>query len=137
VVDYKVHDPVHEYLTKTYADKPFDRIIDCNGNQALYDKCEAYLKKSGTFINIVGGVSQGVFPWIKGNLVPTFLGGTARKYKILPLTPNGKFQRGIVDWVNKGLVKEVQVDSEYPLEELVQVCRPIGTCCVLRSTLTY
>jgi hypothetical protein len=121
VIDYTAHDPVHEYLTKTYANNPFDKIIDCNGSQVLYDNCEPYLKESGIFLNIVGGASQGVFPWIKGNLVPTILGGTARKYKILPLSPNGKFQREVVDWVNEGLLNEVQIDSEYPIEELLQV----------------
>ena len=121
MIDYTIHEPLPEYLAKTYAETPFDKIVDCIGRQALYDKCEPYLKKSGVFLNIVGGASQGVFPWIKGNLVPAVLGGTPRRYKILPLSPNGKLQKEVVDWVNKDLLHEVQVDSEYTMEEAQQV----------------
>jgi hypothetical protein len=120
-------------LAKTYADKPFDKIIDCNGSQVLYDKCEPYLKKLEVFLNIASGVSQGVFPWIKGNLVPTILGGTPREYTILPLSPNGKFQREVVDWVNKGLLANVQIDSEYLTEQVLEVRSPCAdvllSCC--------
>lgn len=83
--------------------------------------CEAYLKPTGIFLNIVGGASEGVVPWVKGNLWPKVLGGTPRKYKILALMPSGQLQREVVRYVNEGFVKEVVIDSEYEYADAIKV----------------
>ena len=87
----------------------------------LYDNCTTYLKPTGLFLNIVGGETEGVVPWVIGNLWPKVLGGTPRRYKILPLSPKGVLQREAVQWVNDGNVQEVVLDSEYPMEDAVKV----------------
>ena len=83
--------------------------------------CEPYLKSTGLFLNIVGGASEGVVPWVKGTLWPKFLGGTPRRYKILGLVPGGNLQREVVRWVNEELIKEVVIDSEYEMEDVIKV----------------
>lgn len=96
------------------------------GNQFLYDMCEAYLKPDGTFINIVGGDTEGVVPWVKGTIWPKFLGGTPRKYRILALLPSGKLQQEVVQWVNEGHLRDVVIDSEYSMDEVIEVGSLVG-----------
>lgn len=78
-------------------------------------------------ISLVGGASHGVWPFLRNCVWPRFLGGTPRTYKILGLAPAGELQRQVAQWVNEGLIKEVPIDSEYSLENVLQVCH-----CVLR-----
>lgn len=121
VIDYLANSPLYDHLETEYREKPFDVIVDCVGNQFLYDMCETYLKPSGVFINIVGGDTEGVVPWVKGTIWPKFLGGTPRKYRILALLPSGNLQREVVQWVDEGHLREVAVDSEYTMDQVVEV----------------
>ncbi|CAI4211726.1 unnamed protein product [Parascedosporium putredinis] len=107
VIDYTLNSPVYYHLETEYGDNPFDVIIDCVGNQFLYDMCEAYLKPTGIFLNIVGGASEG--------------------YKILALMPSGQLQREIVRYVNEGLVKEVVIDSEYEYADAIKAYEKLET----------
>ena len=113
--------PLWDHLETEYCKKPFDVIVDCVGNQFLYDMCESYLKPEGVFISIVGGDTEGVVPWIKGTIWPKFLGGTPRKYRILALLPSGSLQREVVQWVDDGHLQEVAIDSEYSMNDVIEV----------------
>lgn len=73
----------------------------------------------------MGGKTQGVVPYVKNNLWPTrIFWGTPRTYKILGLAPAGELQREVVRLVEKGWIKTVPVDSEFGMEEAVEVSVP-------------
>lgn len=120
-IDYKKHDPLHAYLAQRHAEEQFDFIFDCVGDQVLFEQCTPFLKPAGKFICLTGGKSQGVIPYVKNNLRPVFLGGTPRTYRILGLSPSGDLMRDVVKAYNERRIKEVPIDSEYGMEEVVEV----------------
>ncbi|KAK3681724.1 hypothetical protein B0T22DRAFT_387711 [Podospora appendiculata] len=127
VIDYKVHDPVENFLIEKFKDEPFDIIFDCVGGDPLYTQSPKYLKPGCKFITIVGGPSQGIIPFIKHKLRPVFLGGTPRPFHLLGLSPAGTFARQAAKWVDEGLIKEAPIDSEYTLEEVVQAYERVAS----------
>jgi NADPH:quinone reductase-like Zn-dependent oxidoreductase len=127
VVDYKQHDPVHAHLISAYASRPFDVIFDTAGSDEIWDHCASYLKKDGIFVSIVGGAYQGIVPVVRNQLWPTILGGVPRKFRLIGLFPNGKMQQDAVDLVNEGAIKEVPIDSEWAMEEVVQAFEKLMT----------
>jgi NADPH:quinone reductase-like Zn-dependent oxidoreductase len=50
---------------------------------------------------------------------PTVLGGTPRSYKVLGLTPSGRNAREMAQLVEDGHVKEVLIDSEYKMDDVL------------------
>jgi NADPH:quinone reductase-like Zn-dependent oxidoreductase len=102
-------------------------VIDCVYDNDLFNKSPAYLKPEGRFITIVGGRTQGIYPFIRHKLRPVLLGGTPRRYDILGLAPNGELAREVAGWVNEGMLKEVVIDSEYRFEELVEAYEKLAT----------
>lgn len=118
-----MHDPLHAYLAKQYSEVPFDYIFDCVGHQVLFDYSPGYLATTGKVISLVGGASHGVWPFLKNCMWPGFLGGTPRTYKILGLKPSGELQRQVVKWFDEGLIKEVPIDSEYDMEDVLKVIK--------------
>lgn len=96
-------------------------IFDCVGDGTLFEKSPGYLKPAGKFINIVGGSTQGVVPFIKYKLWPKLLGGVPRSYQILGLGPSGEWANSALKLVEEGLVKRIPLDSELRLDEAVQV----------------
>lgn len=56
-------------------------------------------------------------------MLPNFMGGTPRTFKMIALflTTTDGFAKEVSRWVEKGIVKEVPVDSEFPLDQAVQV----------------
>lgn len=121
VVDYRTHYPVQDYLAERFGERPFDAVLDCVGTQALYTHSPRYLKADGKFINIVGGWSQGVIPFVRNKLRPCLLGGTPRGYDLFLLSASGKTARDVAAWVEQGVIKEAVVDSEFPFEQAVEV----------------
>jgi NADPH:quinone reductase-like Zn-dependent oxidoreductase len=135
VIDYRSNAPLHEYLTNQKLDRQFDYILDTIRNQGLYDSSPHYLKPDGLYINIGGHGTQWqqLMGRIKGRLLPTWLGGTPRRYISAGLLPTGEFQRQVVKWVDDGLIKEVPIDSYLAMEDALQV----GLCASkLSSSLT-
>lgn len=90
------------------------------GDQELFGQSAPYLKPDGKFICLTGGKSQGVIPYLK-SCVPTFLGGTPRKFTILSLSPSGDLMRDVVESYEQGKIKTVPIDSEYSMEDVVEV----------------
>ena len=121
IVDYKAHESLTAHLAEAYEKEPFDFIFDTVGDQSLFTHSPKYLKPRGQLISIVGGASNGVGPFVKNKLIPTFLGGTPRTYKIMGLMPSGQYARETAEWVKKGVVKEVPVDSEFTMAEVIEV----------------
>jgi NADPH:quinone reductase-like Zn-dependent oxidoreductase len=97
------------------------------GDDALYTRSTAYLQPKGRFIEIVPGRTQGIYPFFMHQLRPVLLGGTPRAYKILGLTPSGKYAHELARWIEDGLVKEILIDSEYKLEDVVQAYEKLMT----------
>ncbi len=128
VVDYKADRALEERLRERFGEQPFDAILDCVGSQTLFSKSPGYLKPDGKFITIVGGWSQGVIPFVKNKMRPTFLGGTPRSYHLFLLSASGERAKEVADWVEQGVIKESLVDSEYPLEKAVEVCCHLHLC---------
>ncbi|KAK3358169.1 hypothetical protein B0T25DRAFT_477330 [Lasiosphaeria hispida] len=127
VVDYTAREPVEEYLAERFAVEPFDFIFDTAGSQAIYRRSPAYLKKEGKFISIVGGKSQGVVPFVRNKLLPVFLGGTPRPFRLLGLAPNGDSAKEVAKWVNEGLLKQAPIDQEYAMEDVVQALEKLAS----------
>jgi hypothetical protein len=113
---------LEDYLAEAFGQQPLDAILDCVGSQALYAHSPRYLKPDGKFINIVGGWSQGVIPFIRNKLRPCFLGGTPRSYELFLLSASGKTARDVAAWVEQGIIKQAVIDSEFPMEQAVEVC---------------
>lgn len=120
-IDYRTHDPVENFIAERFRDEPLDFIFDCAGSQALYSHSPRYLKPGGAFINIVGGRTQGIVPFVRNKLWPVLLGGTPRTYHLLGLAPSGNFARDAAKLVADGLIKEVPIDSEYAMEDVILV----------------
>jgi NADPH:quinone reductase-like Zn-dependent oxidoreductase len=121
VVDYKAHDAVHSHLQSSYSNSPFDTIFDTVGADDVWDHCASYLKPSGSFISIVGGYSQGIYPFVRNQIRPTFLGNVPRRFRIIGLSPNGKAEQRVVELVAEGAIKEVPIDEEVEMEDAVKV----------------
>ncbi|KAK1756556.1 putative quinone-oxidoreductase, chloroplastic [Echria macrotheca] len=136
VVDYRTHAPLEGYLAERFplvangkeeeGKRPLDFIFDCAGSQVLFSQSPKYMRPEGKFISIVGGASQGVVPWLR-NRVPTFLGGTPRTFQLLLLLPSGKTAREAAELVNKGVIKEAPIDSEFAFEEADKAFERLGT----------
>ena len=133
-MDYTAHQSLTAHLAATYEQEPFDFIFDTVGDQSLFSHSPKYLRPSGQLISIVGGSSNGVVPFVRNKLIPSFLGGTPRTYKILALAPNGPYAREVADWAEKGLVKEIPIDAEFAMAEVIEVSR--GLNCMFPDRLT-
>lgn len=126
-IDYNLHAPLHTYLAKTFESQPFNLIYDCVGDQQLFSYSASYLSPNGALISIVGGPTQGVVPFVRNKLVPTFLGGTARTFKILGMMPSGERARGVAKWVEDGTLKQMPIDSEYKMGDVVKAYEKLAT----------
>lgn len=118
---------MHGYLADSYASEPLDLIIDCVGDDTLFTDSPAYLQPKGRFIEIVPGRTQGIYPFIMNQLRPVIFGGTPRQYKILGLAPSGKFAHELAQWIEDGLVKEILIDSEYAMKDVVSAYEKLMT----------
>ncbi|KAH8906849.1 NAD(P)-binding protein [Coniochaeta sp. PMI_546] len=120
-IDYTAHEPLYEFLAEKHGREQFDFVFDCVGHQILYEKSPPFLKPAGKYISLVGGKTHGILPVLKNNLWPKFLWGTPRTYKILGLAPAGEYMREVVKLVEQGVIKKVPIDSEYSMEQAVEV----------------
>ncbi|KAJ9132086.1 Zinc alcohol dehydrogenase [Pleurostoma richardsiae] len=120
VIDYTKHNPLTAYLALEYGDSPFDLIYDCVGSQELFSHSTAYLKEDRLFINIVGGRTEGIVPFLRNRVLPTALGGIPRNYRLLGLSPSATYARDVLRWVEEGKLKEFPIDSEYAMGEVVK-----------------
>jgi NADPH:quinone reductase-like Zn-dependent oxidoreductase len=124
VIDYTQHPSLPTYLNtltspdSTSPQPQFDSIIDTIYSSPLYTLSPSYLSPTGRFISIVGGRTQGIYPFIMHKLRPVVLGGTPRRWDILGLAPNGELAREVGAWIGEDVLKEVPVDKEFGFEEV-------------------
>ena len=125
VIDYRANAPLDVYLKSSKMDQPFNQILDTIRNVELYRSAAHYLKPDGLYINIGadGTQLQQILGHLRGYCLPTWLGGTPRRYMTLGLAPSGELQREVVKWADNGLLKEIPMDSELPMEDALHVCR--------------
>lgn len=121
IIDYKAHASLTSYLAQSFSEgaKAFQGVFDCVGSDDLFRKCSGYLDKSGIFITIVGGVGAG--PIARSKLLPVALGGVPRRYKLLALWPDGVIAKEAAKWLAEGSYSHFPVDSEFTMDEVVQV----------------
>ncbi|KAK0738867.1 chaperonin 10-like protein [Schizothecium vesticola] len=105
----------------------FDFVLDCAGGQRLFERSVGFLKEGGRFVSIVGGRSQGVVPFVRNKLRPVMLGGTPRRYDLLAMMPSGEQAEVMKGWMEKGVVKEVPVDSEWVMEDVIKAYEKLET----------
>ncbi|KAL2270627.1 hypothetical protein VTJ83DRAFT_2811 [Remersonia thermophila] len=127
VIDYRAHAVLEDVITEQSGERPFDAIFDCVGVQTLYEHSPRYLKPSGQFINIVGGWSQGVVPFIRNKMRPRLLGGTPRSYSLFLLSASGDNAREVAALVEQDVIKRAVIDSEFLLEQAVEAFEKLAT----------
>lgn len=126
-IDYRKHKSLAAHLAATFSENPFDIIYDCIGDQPLYLQSPAYLTPKGAVLCIVGGTSQGVVPVVRNNLIPTFLGGTPRTYKLLAMMPSGLRARAVAEMVDDGTITDMPIDSVWPMTDVVEAYDKLKT----------
>ena len=119
-MDYTAHESLYDHLA-SMARKPgsvlFDAVVDCVGISALYRDSPKYLKPDGQYTSIAGGYSMN----FKFNYHPVMLGGTPRRYKHIINQTSGAIAKETADWFEKGIFKEVIVDSTFDMKDTLQV----------------
>lgn len=128
VIDYRKHDPLHEYLRVSHAAKPFDAIIDCIGVQDLYTHSPEYLAPGKPYLNIgaytatptLAGLLAWAWTQISNRFWPTFLGGVPRPYIFHSATPDVQTLNRVKQLVAEGKLRQV-VDSIWEMEDVPRV----------------
>ncbi|KAH8202742.1 hypothetical protein TruAng_003118 [Truncatella angustata] len=127
VIDYTARDDLYHFLADAYSNEQLDLVIDCVGDDALFTRSPAYLLPTGRFIEVVPGRTRGIYPFLMNQLRPVFLGGTPRQYKILGLAPSGRYAHELAQWIEDGKVREILVDSEYGMKDVVRAYEKLMT----------
>lgn len=123
MIDYTAHADLYDHLASkctSPGNGPFDAIIDCVGNMVLYYNSPGYLKVDGVFLCI----ENPILKQIKANYWPTILGGTARIFKGVMNSPSRILGKVVVEWFEKGWIKEIPIDSVFEMDDAVQVSSP-------------
>ncbi|KAH7014366.1 zinc alcohol dehydrogenase [Microdochium trichocladiopsis] len=130
VIDYTKHEDLAAELTRRFADKPFDAILDVHGNQAVYVQCANYLKAGADYV----ACSAQLESWTLGHFLRTFwliqcntywplscwLGGTGRKFKLIAMMDPGRaLMEKTASLAEAGTLK-VCVDSVWEYENALQ-----------------
>ncbi|KAK4223050.1 hypothetical protein QBC38DRAFT_60306 [Podospora fimiseda] len=128
VIDYTQHKYIEEHLAQKFANDKLDIVFECAENHnTLFSKAEGFLKKDGKFISVVGGWSQGVVPFVMNKLTPVVFGGVSRNYEIFLLSASGKIANKVKECVERGVIKEFPVDSEFEMGEVVKAFERLAT----------
>ena len=116
VLDYTTS-PLAEQLAKL---PPVDLVFDAIGTQSLYDASPSFLKPEGQYVTIsldVHGVSTLRTAKLTASLVsnfvrPTFLGGTARKFKMFSMQWDEDGMKKMTKLMEQGKLR-VPIDERY------------------------
>lgn len=125
VIDYSTQSVVD---TLKQSSEQYDLIVDnVFQNAQLYWSCHEYLKPSGRFVTIVGGLR---LSFIKDALSimlwPRFLGGGQRKFSFVGRTPNAQDYERIATWISDGYVKPV-IEKIYDIEDVSKAFKSLKT----------
>ncbi|KAF2177320.1 NAD(P)-binding protein [Zopfia rhizophila CBS 207.26] len=129
VIDYRSNIPVFAHLARHYASQKFDAILDTVGIQSLYESSPSYLKPCGLYVNV--GAYEGGMLWItwcalKNLFLPTWLGGTPRKWIFFATEPTYEAAEQLLKYLKEGKVRPV-VGSEFEFEEVLQAYDLLST----------
>lgn len=126
MIDYR-KDVVEAVLEEKHRDVPFDIILDCVGSPRTLERCEAFLKPSGSYLNVGASAGQSgrfitsMLPLVKvvlkTTLLPRFLGGISRKYANVAPTYQAEDWKQLSEVLEKGYMQPV-TDSTYSFEEV-------------------
>ncbi|KAJ6006020.1 hypothetical protein N7451_003964 [Penicillium sp. IBT 35674x] len=127
VIDYRQHDPLYEYLAKEHAETRFDAIVDTVGIQELYTNSPRYLREGGRFINIGAMQAQSAngslwaFAWamIMNLALPSWLGGTPRRYQMVMGTPGVDVMARVKQLAEDGVLVPI-IDSTWEMEDALK-----------------
>lgn len=129
VVDYKTQD-ISEVLKA--KGKVFRLMVDNvgytpAGQQDLYSAADEFLTEDGHFVQVGGGVSaEQVKSVLKRSLIPSFLGGGKRNYKMIMAKQSHEGLARIGDWMKEGKVKAV-IDEEFAFENAPEAFAKLKT----------
>lgn len=118
VVDYKTEN-ISEVLKS--RGKVFRLVVDNvgytpAGQQDLYTAADEYLVEDGHFIQVGGGASAvQIKSAVSRSLIPAFLGGGKRNYKLIMAKQSHEDLVRIGAWMKEGKVKAV-IDEVFPFE---------------------
>jgi NADPH:quinone reductase-like Zn-dependent oxidoreductase len=123
VLNYKAIDVVSALVQKGLV---YDLVIDNVGNTSdLYDRCDAYLKPSGAFIQ-VGIPASMVGTLLKRVMLPGVLRGQTRRFHFLRYKSNTQDFESIGRWMREGKVKTV-VDSTFEWRDVPKAFERLRT----------
>ena len=114
VLDYKKADVVSELKKKGQV---FDLVVDNVGNPALYENSEAFLKPTGTFVQVsiqLSFVAMGTM--IRRMLQPAFLGGSRRRFHFVRVQSRNEDYVQIGKWLAEGKAKTI-IDQVFKWED--------------------
>lgn len=106
-------------MAEKFEKDPVNAIFDCVGSDDLYRKCAGYLSKDGIFVTIVGAVAA--VPIARSKVLPIALGGVPRRFKLLALFPDGAIAKEVAKWIEDGEYHTFPMDSEYSMDDVIQV----------------
>ncbi|KAK4163847.1 hypothetical protein QBC43DRAFT_300814 [Cladorrhinum sp. PSN259] len=131
VIDYTKHDDIISHLAERFSSddqNQLDVVFECaESHDRLFAKADHFLKPDGQFISVIGGWSQGVLPFIRNKMRPTFLGGVPRSYDLFLLGASGEIARKAVEYLERGVVREVLIDSEFGMEDVIEAFERLAT----------
>lgn len=125
VIDYKSSNVVEALAAKGPV---FQLAVDNVGSPAeLYKQSASYLTPSGKFVQVGATVSLGGLAQITSNfLVPSFLGGGQRSYKVLMAALSTEDLRQLGAWMKEGKIRAV-LDEVFEWEDAPRAFEKLKT----------
>lgn len=117
VLDYRSVDVVEELKS---GGRVFDIVVDNVGDpaQKLYESAGSFLKEGGSYVQIGAGMSfAGARSIASRVLLPKFLGGGERKFRVFLLKVEAENLKRIGEWMKEGKVKTV-IDQTFEFDEV-------------------
>ncbi|RSL49461.1 hypothetical protein CEP54_012430 [Fusarium duplospermum] len=112
VIDYRKLDVIDELKKKGQI---FDLAIDNVGTPAgMYEQSQHLLKPSGTFVQVA--MQQSLCVMLRRSLLPSFLGGGKRQYRLVRVNINRTDLRQVGQWMAEGKVRAV-IDHKFEWED--------------------
>jgi NADPH:quinone reductase-like Zn-dependent oxidoreductase len=119
IVDYTEAESLADLIASKYP-TPFDACYNCVGDSQLYPSSHKFLKADGAYVDIAGPGGPVASYWrtLSTHWLPHALGGSSGiKYKTVNLPPSGALQKEAVECVNNGSIKDVLIDSKFPMDQ--------------------
>jgi len=111
-----------KYLAESYADKPFDLIVDAVGSFDLFKECSPFLNPMGCYVMVGGPIPSGLREFIStawnlfaAMFLPRILGGVPRRFQMMLTNPTKENVSAVGKLVDEKAVKTI-LDSEWPFD---------------------